>query len=116
MIDYAYAMTAAPQGSGGQAGGGFGGFLPLIMIFAIFYFLLIRPQQKKAKEHQKSINALKKGDNVTILAESGPIRITDMGQAKQDGAVGNKITVLNLTSKKIIMAEVMNPNLVKVIF
>jgi flagella basal body P-ring formation protein FlgA len=60
--------------------------------------------------------AIKKGDNVTILAESGPIRITDMGQTKQDGAVGDKIAVLNMTSKKIIMAEVMNPNLVKVTF
>ena len=60
--------------------------------------------------------AIKKGDNVTILAESGPIRITDIGQARQDGAIGKKIAVLNLTSKKIIMAEVMNPNLVKVTF
>jgi len=45
-------------------GGGFGAFLPLIIIFAIFYFLLIRPQQKKAKQHKQVLGSLKKGDRV----------------------------------------------------
>ncbi|MDA8169289.1 MAG: preprotein translocase subunit YajC [Nitrospiraceae bacterium] len=40
-------------------------FLPLIIIFVIFYFLLIRPQQKRAKEHREMLEALKKGDKVT---------------------------------------------------
>ena len=40
------------------------GFLPLILIFAVFYFLLIRPQQRKAKEHQAFLNNLKKGEDV----------------------------------------------------
>jgi preprotein translocase subunit YajC len=53
----------------GQAGGGPGGFDPTLMLvifgtFAIFYFVLIRPQQKKQKELQKTIEALKKGDRV----------------------------------------------------
>ncbi|MFD1511202.1 preprotein translocase subunit YajC [Lacimonas salitolerans] len=39
-------------------------FLPLILIFAIMYFLLIRPQQKKLKEHQKMVEALRRGDQV----------------------------------------------------
>jgi len=39
-------------------------FFPLIVIFAIFYFLIIRPQQKKAKEHQQMLNALKKDDRI----------------------------------------------------
>ncbi len=43
-------------------------FLPLIFIFVIFYFLLIRPQQKKQKEHQKLINSLKTGDKVVTTA------------------------------------------------
>ena len=47
-----------------QSPGGFASFLPLILIFVIFYFLLIRPQQKKVKEHQAYIAALKKGDAV----------------------------------------------------
>ena len=60
----AYAMgTGGTGGSGGQ-GGGFGAFIPLILMFAIFYFLLIRPQQKKAKQHREMLSALKKGDRV----------------------------------------------------
>lgn len=59
----AYAMG---QGGGaeGTQGGAFGAFIPLILMFAIFYFLLIRPQQKKAKEHKNMVAALKKGDRV----------------------------------------------------
>lgn len=48
---------------GGQAGG-FTAFVPLILMFVIFYFLLIRPQQKKAKEHQNMVSSLKKGDRI----------------------------------------------------
>ena len=51
LISTAYAMGAT-GGAGGQAGG-IAGFLPIIILFAIFYFLLIRPQQKKAKEHKE---------------------------------------------------------------
>ncbi|MFH1784448.1 MAG: preprotein translocase subunit YajC [bacterium] len=47
-----------------QPGGALGGFLPLVFIFVIFYFLLIRPQQKRAKDHQKMLNDLLKGDEV----------------------------------------------------
>lgn len=62
MFNIAYAMGqgGAPSGQGG----GLGAFVPLILMFVIFYFLLIRPQQKKAKEHQEMINNLKKGDRV----------------------------------------------------
>lgn len=58
----AYAMGGAGGGEGGS--GGFGAFLPLILMFGIFYFLLIRPQQKKAKAHKQLLGALKKGDRV----------------------------------------------------
>ena len=61
----AYAMGGMGGGGaeGGQ-GGAFGAFVPLILMFAIFYFLLIRPQQKKAKEHRNMVSSLKKGDRV----------------------------------------------------
>lgn len=63
MIDTVYAMGTAPEGAGAP-GGGLTAFLPLIIIFVIFYFLLIRPQQKKAKDHRKFLENLKIGDDV----------------------------------------------------
>ena len=61
MISVAYAMGA---GGAGGAQGGFASFVPLIIMFAIFYFLLIRPQQKKAKEQTAMLSNLKKGNRV----------------------------------------------------
>lgn len=61
FIDSVYAMGGAPAQSGGSA---FSAFIPLVLIFVIFYFLLIRPQQKKQKEHRRMIDSLKKGDEV----------------------------------------------------
>ncbi|WP_421616849.1 preprotein translocase subunit YajC [Brevibacillus sp. TJ4] len=46
---------------------GFGQFLPIIIMFAIFYFLLIRPQQKKAKQRNAMLAALKKGDKIVTI-------------------------------------------------
>ena len=62
MIDIVYAMGTGGEASG--QGGGFGALFPLIAMFAIFYFLLIRPQQKKQKEHRRLLTELKKGDRV----------------------------------------------------
>ena len=47
-----------------MSGSGFAQFIPLILIFVIFYFFLIRPQQKKVKEHKLMVKALKRGDEV----------------------------------------------------
>ena len=47
-----------------MSGSGIGQFIPLILIFVIFYFFLIRPQQKKIKEHKAMVGALKRGDEV----------------------------------------------------
>ena len=47
-----------------MSGSGIGQFIPLILIFVIFYFFLIRPQQKKVKEHKLMVGALKRGDEV----------------------------------------------------
>lgn len=58
--------SAFAQGSGAAPStGGFTSFVPLILIFLVFYFLLIRPQQKKIKEHQTTLGALKKGDKIS---------------------------------------------------
>ncbi|MEW6052350.1 MAG: preprotein translocase subunit YajC [Nitrospirota bacterium] len=66
LINTAYAMGPAPQGGAGQGGAGglIGSLIPLVLIFVIFYFLLIRPQQKRAKEHKNMIDNLKKGDKI----------------------------------------------------
>ena len=47
-----------------MSGSGFAQFIPLILIFVIFYFFLIRPQQKRVKEHKAMVAALKRGDDV----------------------------------------------------
>ena len=47
-----------------MSGSGFAQFIPLILIFVIFYFFLIRPQQKKVKDHKAMVAALKRGDEV----------------------------------------------------
>ena len=47
-----------------MSGSGIGQFIPLILIFVIFYFFLIRPQQKKVKEHKLMVENLKRGDKV----------------------------------------------------
>ncbi|RED51044.1 preprotein translocase subunit YajC [Aestuariispira insulae] len=59
-------ISEAMAQQAGAAGGGdlLTSFLPLIAIFAIFYFLLIRPQQKKQKEHQAKIAAVRRGDKI----------------------------------------------------
>ena len=66
MLGLAFAMGGAPGGAAAPAGGmaAFQQVIPLVFMFAIFYFLLIRPQQKKAKEHKALLEAIKKGDNV----------------------------------------------------
>lgn len=59
----AYAMGAPAGGAGGEPNA-FASFIPIILMFAVFYFLLIRPQQKRAKEHKNMLAALKRGDEV----------------------------------------------------
>ena len=54
-------------------------FLPLILIFVVFYFLLIRPQQKRAKEHKIMVEGLKKGD--WVVTNGGMLgKVTDLGE------------------------------------
>lgn len=63
-ISQAYAQAAGGGGVGDLFGGGLGGFVPLILIFVVFYFLLIRPQQKKMKQHRELIANVRRGDRV----------------------------------------------------
>ncbi len=60
FISNAYAQAAAPAG----AGGGLMSFLPIVLMFVVLYFLMIRPQMKRQKEQKAMIDALAKGDEV----------------------------------------------------
>ena len=64
MTGIAYAAGPAAGAGGGFGAGGIASFIPLVLIFVVFYFLLIRPQQKQAKQHQAFLNDLKKGQKV----------------------------------------------------
>ena len=76
-----------------MSGQGIAQFIPLILIFVIFYFFLIRPQQKKIKEHKSMVSALKRGDEVVT---SGGIvgRIEKvLGDDKVDISIADNVTV-----------------------
>jgi len=58
--------TAWAQGAGAGGGDLFGALMPLVLIFVVFYFLLIRPQQKKQKAHQAKLGAIRRKDKITL--------------------------------------------------
>ncbi len=61
-----FVSPAYAQAAGGIGGEGLASFLPIILIFAVFYFLLIRPQQKKQKEHRNMLSQVRRGDRVVM--------------------------------------------------
>jgi preprotein translocase subunit YajC len=74
------AMAEGAAAAAGQSEGGLLGMLPLLLIFVLFYFMLIRPQTKRAKEHKNMVAALAKGDEV--VTNGGLLgRITDVGES-----------------------------------
>ncbi len=87
MISNAYAQVAAP---GGMDGGIFS-MLPIILMFALLYFLMIRPQQKKAKEQKAMVDALAKGDEVIVLGMIGKIVSIKEGYIGVEVSAGNVI-------------------------
>ena len=90
MIDIAYAMGTG--GGASEGGGGFSAFVPLILMFGIFYFLLIRPQQKKQKEHRGMLGNLKKGDR--IITSGGLYgRITGITETAVTLEIAEKVRV-----------------------
>jgi len=87
-----------------QGASAIGQFLPLILIFAIMYFLLIRPQQKKVKEHQKMVAALRRGDQV--VTQGGLIgkvsKVKDEGEVEVEIASGVKVRVVQSTIAQVL--------------
>ena len=76
----------APQGG---AAGGILGFLPFILIFAVLYFLMIRPQAKRQKEQQKMLTELKQGDEIVTI---GGVHGTIAGIREQDNTLIVKVS------------------------
>ena len=76
-----------------MSGSGFAQFVPLILIFVIFYFFLIRPQQKKVKEHKSMVAALKRGDEV--ITSGGIVGVIERVHEddKIDLSVSENVTV-----------------------
>ena len=79
-------------------------FLPLILIFVIFYFLLIRPQQKKMKEHKEMIDKIKRGDN--IITAGGIYckvsRVIDESKIEVEVSNNVKVTISRPTIANVI--------------
>ncbi len=94
-----FATPAFAQAAGGGATSAIASFLPLILIFAIMYFLLIRPQQKKVKEHQKMVEALRRGDQVvTAGGLVGKVtKVREDGEIEVELAENVKVRVVKST-------------------
>ncbi len=99
-----FVTPAYAQAAGGGALGGLTSLMPLILIFGIMYFLLIRPQQKKAKEHQGMLEALRRGDQiVTGGGIMGKItKVKDDGEVEVEIATGVKVRVVRATIATVV--------------
>ncbi len=99
LISPAYAQAA-----GGQGGDLFVSLMPLVLIFVVFYFLLIRPQQTKMKQHRQLIESIKKGDQV--LTGGGIIgrvtRVEADGMAMVEIAQGVQVKVARSTITDVL--------------
>ncbi len=96
----AYAQAAGAAPAGGAAS--FLSFAPLIFIFVIFYFLLIRPQQKRMKEHRAMIDAVKKNDMiVTGGGIVGKVTRVDEGEVEAEIAPNVRIKLIKGTISEV---------------
>lgn len=97
-----FATPAYAQDAG--AAGAFMQFVPLILIFAIMYFLLIRPQQKKMKEHKAMVEALRKGDQV--VTQGGLIgkvsKVKDDSEIEVELAENVRVRVVRATITQVM--------------
>jgi len=94
LITNAYAQAAAPAAA--DPLGGLLGMAPIILMFIVLWFLMIRPQMKKAKEHQKMVDAMQKGDEV----------VTQGGMAGRIVKVGENFVTLEVADIKDVPVEI----------
>ena len=91
-----------------MSGSGIGQFIPLILIFVIFYFFLIRPQQKKVKEHKLMVENLKRGDKViTSGGIVGSIeRVIDNDKVEVSISENVKVEVIKSTGIQALVSNI----------
>ena len=96
-------------------GSGIGQFIPLILIFVIFYFFLIRPQQKKVKEHKAMVEGLKRGDKViTSGGITGTVeRLIDKDKVEVEIADNVKVEIVKATGIQGLLNNQVNSQEVK---
>ena len=96
---YAQAASGAAQGSGIMAS-----LLPMALIIPVFYFLLIRPQQKKAKDHKALVSAVKRGDRVvTTGGILGVVtKVIDNGEVQLEIADGVRVRILRASISDVV--------------
>ena len=97
-----FATPAYAQAAGGASA--FTSFVPLILIFAIMYFLLIRPQQKKAKEHANMVKALRRGDQVVTAGGliGKVVKVKESNEVELEIATGVKVRVVQSTIGQVL--------------
>ena len=99
-----FASPAYAQAAGGDIMSSLGGFVPIILIFGIMYFLMIRPQQKKMKEHRAMVDTLRKGDQV--VTQGGIIgkvtKVKEDGEVEVEIATDVKVRVLKHTITEVM--------------
>jgi preprotein translocase subunit YajC len=99
-------VQAAPGGQPGGTAGLLMGILPWLLIFAIFYMLMIRPQQRRVKEHQAAIAAVKKGDEViTGGGIRGRVTRVTEDEAEVEIATGVRIRVVKSTISHVLSSN-----------
>jgi preprotein translocase subunit YajC len=96
-------VQAAPASGSGGTGQLLVGILPWVFIFVIFYVLMIRPQQRRVKEHQAAIAAVKKGDEV-VTAGGIRGRVTKVADAEAEVEIaqGVKVRVVKSTISQVL--------------
>jgi preprotein translocase subunit YajC len=96
-------MQAVPAGQAGGPAGLLMGILPWLLIFAIFYVLMIRPQQRRVKEHQAAVAAVKKGDEViTGGGIRGRVTRVSDDELEVEIATGVRIRVVKTTISQVL--------------
>lgn len=105
FITPAYAQAAGAAADGGAAGSILG-LLPLVLVFIVFYFLMIRPQQRRMRALQQAVAAVKKGDQVvTAGGIVGRVTRVEDAHVEVEIAPNTRVRVVKAT-----LSEVVNPN------